>query len=289
MAREKAPQTDDIAELTDKEYELFRAFVYEKCGINLGAQKQQLVRARLGKKMRSGAFRTYREYYDFVKGDPTGAELADLIDAISTNTTHLFRERQHFDFVAKIVKGWAADREWRARNAELRCWSAGCSSGEEPYSLAMTLDDALSPAQVPFRILATDISTKVLERAQSGVYESHRLGTTPETFRQRYFVSNDRGRTVMQVHPSLRARITFRRFNLMEERFPFRQGFHLIFCRNVMIYFDRPTQEGLVGRFAAHLRPGGYLLIGHSESLNAVQHSLQYVQPTIYCKPGAQE
>lgn len=279
---------DTREELTERDYDAFRELIYQKCGINLGPQKQQLVRARLGKRLRAGNFRSFRDYYEFVRADASGAELTALIDAISTNTTHLFRERQHFDFVAAIVRRWAENRDWRAQNNELRCWSAGCSTGDEPYSLAMTLDDALSSTQLPFRILATDISTRVLEQAARGEYEIQRLGTVPESFRRRYFAPAPGGnKQVLAIRPELRARLSFRHFNLMTPAFPFRLGFHLIFCRNVMIYFDRPTQEALVRRFAAHLRPGGHLLIGHSESLNAIRHDLKYVQPTIYQKPGA--
>jgi chemotaxis protein methyltransferase CheR len=284
IGREGTPSvwTQIERELTEQEYELFRKLVYEKSGINLGAHKQQLVRARLGKRLRSGNFKSYRAYYEFVRHDPTGSELCALIDAISTNTTHLFREKQHFDFLARALREQLADRKWRAANGTLRVWSAGCSTGDEPYSIAMTVDD-LAGASLNWKILATDISTRVLDCAREGLYESHRLGTVPPIYRQRYFV-HGRGleRGVVQVCPELRGRITFARLNLMSDRFSFRHGFHYIFCRNVMIYFDRPTQEALVAKLTVHLRAGGYLLIGHSESLSAIKHTLHYLQPTIY-------
>jgi chemotaxis protein methyltransferase CheR len=275
-------------ELTAQEYEAFRKLIYEHSGINLGPQKQQLVRARLGKRLRQGSFRSYRDYYEFVRKDETGAELSALLDAISTNTTHLFREKQHFDFLTKALHAWKDDRRWRAANDCLRIWSAGCSTGDEPYSIAMTVDDALVGSGLEWKILATDISNQVLARAQAGVYETHRLGTVPGPFRQRYFGRGENlDRGSVQVVPALRNRIRFSHFNLMSPTFPFRRGFHCIFCRNVMIYFDRPTQETLVGKYAGQIRPGGYLLIGHSESLNGIQHPLQYVQPTIYQRAGA--
>ncbi len=273
-------------DLTPKEYELFRRLVYENSGINLGTQKQQLVRARLGKRLRALGLRSYREYYDYVCKDRSGAELCALLDAISTNTTHLFREKQHFDFLARTLKQQLEDARWRAANSILRIWSAGCSSGDEPYSIAMTVADTVGTS-LDWKILATDISTRMLERAKAGWYEVHRLGTVPPLMRQRYFTHPPGSdRTLVQVVPELRRRITFARLNLMDESFPFRHGFHYIFCRNVMIYFDRPTQESLVAKFAAHLRPGGYLLIGHSESLNSLKHTLRYVQPTIYQRAG---
>ena len=245
----------------------------------------QLVRARLGKRMRSGGFKSYREYYEFVKNDRSGDELTRLIDAISTNTTHLFRENQHFDFLAKTVEHWAADAH--RRPVPIRIWSAGCSSGEEPYSIAMTMDDVQRRhTKLQFKILATDISSRMLERARTGVFPPDRLANVPPEFKRRYFLrAKENGENLMQIRPELRKLIRFARFNLMNERFPFRNGLDVIFCRNVMIYFDRPTQETLVAKFARVLNPGGYLLTGHSESLNNISHSLSYVMPTVYKQP----
>ena len=275
-----------IRDLTAEEYELFRRLVYDKSGINLGGQKQQLVRARLGKRLRQGGFPSYRAYYEFVERDPTGEELAALLDSISTNTTHLFREMRHFDLLHQIVSRWAADKAWRRENDTLRIWSAGCSSGEEPYSIAMTVHDALAATSGPaVKILASDLSTKVLAVAQQGVFDAHRVGTVPPQYKRRYLhqLRGD-GQPMLQVTPEIQQMITFTRFNLMRPQYPFRHGFHVIFCRNVMIYFDRPTQEALVHKYTEHMRSGGYLMIGHSESLNAVQHSLAYVEPTVYQK-----
>ncbi len=270
------------SELTQGEYELFRRLIYEQAGINLGDQKHQLLRARLGKRLRAGDFSSYRAYYEHVKADPTGAELSALIDAVSTNTTHLFREPQHLQFLARTLRAQLEDRKWRAGNRDLRIWSAGCSTGDEPYSVAMTVDD-VAGTQMEWKILATDVSTRVLAQARRGLYETHRLGTVPAQFRTRYFRrAAGRDPAQVEVSPELRARITYAHLNLMRESYPFRHGFNYIFCRNVMIYFDRPTQQRVVAKMTAHLRPGGYLLIGHSESLNAIEHSLHYVQPTVY-------
>jgi chemotaxis protein methyltransferase CheR len=278
---------DDVRELTPEEYELFRALVYRHSGINLGSQKMQLVRARLGKRLRAGGFTSYRQYYDFVRGDRTGQELTLLIDAISTNTTHLFRESQHFEFLAATIRRWTDPPSGR-RRTPIRIWSAGCSSGEEPYSIAMTVDDLLRERPgVLFKILATDISTRMLERARVGIFPADRLANVPPEFKHRYFVRlQQAGETCFQIVPALRESVRFARFNLMEERFPFRNRFDVIFCRNVMIYFDRPTQERLVASLDKVLCPGGYLLIGHSESLSSISHRLTYVRPTVYQKPG---
>ena len=277
---------DTVRELTRREYELFCKLVYVQSGINLGDQKMQLVRARLGKRLRAGGFKSYRDYYEFVKADRTRRELAELIDAISTNTTQLFRENRHFEFLAGIVNRWASEGG-PERRIFLRIWSAGCSSGEEPYSLAMTMDNAARhhPA-LQYKILATDISTHVLERARTGIFPAERLASVPPEFKRRYFRRvKQGGETVMQIRSELGRQIKFARFNLMDERFPFRNGFDVIFCRNVMIYFDRPTQEALVAKFCDVMNRRGYLLIGHSESLNNITHPFVYVMPTIYKKP----
>jgi chemotaxis protein methyltransferase CheR len=278
-----ATQTKD---LTKGEYDLFRKLVYAKSGIELGDQKMQLVRARLGKRVRTGGYKSFRDYYNHVERDPSGEELCKLLDAISTNTTHLFREIRHFEQMTEIIKGWASNQAWRAQNRELRIWSAGCSSGEEPHSIVMTAHDALSShTDVELKVLATDLSVQMLSKAKLGMYEAHRVGTVPAAYKNRYLQKvQQNGQPHFQLKPELRRMITFSRFNLMTKAFPFRHGFHIIFCRNVMIYFDRQTQETLVNKYATHLRKGGYLMIGHSESLNGLNHPLSYVEPTVYKK-----
>ena len=280
--------TETIRDLTREEYNLFRRLIYAQSGINLGDQKMQLIRARLGRRLRTGRFSSYRAYYEYVKNDKSGQEMSDLIDAISTNTTHLFREKQHFDFLTQTLRKWINDSEWCARHRDVRIWSSACSSGEEPHSIAMAAHNVLRSApNLELKILATDISTQIIKRAKAGVYEIHRLGTVPDSFRRRYFVRiNQDGQACAQISPELQRIITFAHFNLMMEQFPFRRRFDMIFCRNVMIYFDRQTQETLVNKLTRHLQPGGYLLIGHSESLNPIQHALTYVQPTVYQRPA---
>jgi chemotaxis protein methyltransferase CheR len=276
----------DVQDLTREDYDLIRRLVYAKSGINLGDGKMQLVRARLGKKVREGNFKSFRNYYRHVESDPSGESLCELLDAISTNTTHLFREIRHFNLLKTLVSQWVEDRAWRSGNSSLRIWSAACSSGEEPHSIAMVVHDILSKhSGVDFKLLATDLSTRMLSRAKIGLYDAHRVGTVPAELRNKYFrkvVENDQ--PMLQIIPELRKHITFSHFNLMTPTFPFKQGFHIVFCRNVMIYFDRQTQEGLIGRISSHLQPGGYLMIGHSESLNGITHPLSYVEPTVYRK-----
>lgn len=272
--------------LTDEDYQLFRRLVYAQSGIDLGEHKLQLVKSRLGKLVREGGFRSYRAYYHHVRDDASGEALCVMLDAITTNTTHLFREINHFHRLRDTVIEWAGDRRWRRTHRELRIWSAACSSGEEPHSLAMTTADALRRfPDLPFKILATDLSSVMLSRAKLGLYEPHRVGTVPADLKKRYLKPcTVDGKPHVQLVPELRSRIKFCRFNLMTEAFPFREPFDIIFCRNVMIYFDKATQGSLVRKLAEQLREGGYLMIGHSETLNKLDHSLDYVEPTIYRK-----
>lgn len=276
------------AELSRSEYELFRSLIYKQCGINLGDQKMQLLRARLGKRMRVGSFKSFREYYEFVRNDASGDEMCELLNAVSTNTTHFFRESKHFDFLAVTLRAWMTDTAWRQGRNVVRIWSAASSTGEEPYSIAMTVHDVLqNTPELAFKILGTDISTRVLDKAKRGVYPAAALENIPRTFQSRYVskCTND-GEPAFQIRQELRNHVRFERFNLMSETFPFQNKFDVIFCRNVMIYFDRQTQETLVGKFYRHLAPGGYLLIGHSESLQTLQHPFRYREATVYQKPS---
>ncbi len=276
--------TLDTQDLTRRDYDRIRRLVYEKSGINLGEHKMQLVRARLGKRLRTSGFKSFREYFNHVQRDATGTELALLLDAITTNTTHLFRELRHFKLLKKIITAWTDDRSWRHTHSVLRIWSAACSSGEEPHSIAMVAHDALlRHPGIQLKILATDLSKKVLARARLGLYDTHRVGTVPPEYRTRYFRRvRHEGEVMLQVVPAARQVITFARFNLMTPTFGFKHGFDIIFCRNVMIYFDRRTQHVLINKMSRHLHAGGYLMIGHSESLNSIDHPLTYVEPSVY-------
>ncbi len=272
------------SDLTREEYELIRRLVYSKSGINLGDEKMQLVRSRLGKRVRQGRFASYRHYIRHVMNDQTDEALWALLDAITTNTTHLFREMRHFDLLRTLLRQWVADKRWRAAHSTVRIWSAASSSGEEPYSIAMVAHDALREhPNLELKILATDLSVQMLSEARLGRYPACRVGTVPPQYRNRYLrnLPHD-GEPHVEIVPELRRIVTFARFNLMLPTFPFRHGFDVVFCRNVMIYFDQATREALVNRIAGHLHPEGYLMIGHSESLNGIQHPLRYVEPTVY-------
>jgi chemotaxis protein methyltransferase CheR len=250
---------------------------YQRFGLDLKRGKEALVAARLGKKLRKLGFSTFAEYHRHVLADSTGDALIELIDALTTNHTSFLRERAHFEFLTR-----AASEEFREVST-LRIWSAACSSGEEPYSIAMCLAEALqkSPAR-GFRILATDISTRVLEMARRGVYPAARFDDVPEQLRRAYLLrGHGESQGFYKVKPELAKRIDFERCNLIEP-FQDRGLFHVIFCRNVMMYFDKATQQNIVQRLSGCLERGGYLFVGHSESLTGVEHALQYVRPAVY-------
>jgi len=259
-------------------FEKFRRLAYDKFGLNLTAAKQELVAARVGKKLRELKISSYEAYYDHVVADRTGESLIALIDVLSTNHTSFLREASHFDFLLRKVLPRLAKR------GLIDIWSAPCSTGEEPYSIAVTfLGELGMPPRPGLRIRATDISTRALAVAEKGAYATDRLQSMPLPVIKKYFTQTGPGS--FQVLPEVRRMIEFERANLVE---PVRGGrlFPIIFCRNLMIYFDKPTQERVIANLAQALEPGGYLLIGHSESLMGVRHALDYVEPAIYRKPG---
>jgi chemotaxis protein methyltransferase CheR len=271
-------------DLTDTDFRKISRLVYDQCGIHLQEGKKELVRARLGKRMRLGRFHSFREYLQYVIEDSSGEELVHLLDSISTNFTFFFREEKHFHFLrSEFVPALAASRPDRDR--KIRFWSAGCSSGEESYSLAITLLEGLenSPGW-DIDILGTDLSTKVLKAAAAGIYSQERIRSLPQALVKKYFLKGNRQwKDHVKVKDRVRRHVRFARLNLTEP-FHFKKSFDGILCRNVMIYFDKKTQASLVNRLYDCLETGGVLLIGHSESLTGITHPFQYVRPTIYRK-----
>ncbi len=273
--------------LNDREFKLFRDLIFLKSGINLHDGKKELLRTRLGSRIRSKGLPSFASYYDLVRRDKTGVELMGVLDAISTNITSFFREINHFNFLNEVAIPQIVDRKAKSGDNSIRFWSAGCSSGEEPYSLAFTLlEHKKISRSFEIKVLATDISLEMLERASTGVYSEEKLVSVSKDIKRDYFQKGSGDNAGMyRVKPEVRQIIYFKRFNLMMNIFPFKHKFDCIFCRNVMIYFDKPTQETLVNKYYQSLGPGGYLLIGHSESLTGVNHNFKYVRPTIYQKP----
>jgi chemotaxis protein methyltransferase CheR len=279
------PAWYDPPPLTDRELSAIVRLVYEKSGITLHEGKRALVTARLQKRLKALGASSYSEYLRHLEADASGNELVALLDAIATNHTSFFREPQHFDLLKTRVVG-----EWLARRpaGPFAVWSAACSTGEEPYTLAMTLREALpGRASSGVRVLGSDLSTKALRTARAGVYKLERVRELPlETLRRHFEKGMGAQAGLARVAAEIRRVVEFRQLNLLEiadlgERFP------VIFCRNVMIYFDRQVQQRVVSMLERHLEPGGYLFISHSESLNGVTHGLRWVAPAVYQRRAA--
>lgn len=271
--------------LSDTDFKRVAETVYSHCGINLHDGKRELIRARIAKRLRMTKFGDAKQYLDHALSNPDGEEFTNLIDALSTNLTSFFRENQHFEFLAKKLLPEIVAIKKKSGNNKIRCWSAGCSTGQEPYTIAMTLLENLDPNdRMDVKILATDLSTAVLAKAAAGVYDHEQLSGVTVPMRAKYFDPRKQGgENVMAANNKLRSMIQFRYLNLMES-WPFSGPFDFVFCRNVMIYFDKPTQEKLVGRYWDVLSPRGVLFTGHSESLTGVKHKFTFEQATIYRK-----
>ncbi|MEA3227089.1 MAG: protein-glutamate O-methyltransferase [Planctomycetota bacterium] len=271
--------------LSKRDFRKISDMVYKHCGINLHAGKKELVRARLAKLLRLGNFKTFPEYMKHVMGDKTGKEFSTLIDSLSTNLTSFYRERQHFQYMREKLLPRMMEQRRKESSFRVRGWSAGCSSGEEPYSIAMTLLEAIAgQGRWDAKVLATDISTTILETAQKGVYCKERVAPVPPLERNKYFKTRrQNGEEVFEVSKSLRDIVIFKYLNLLEG-WPVKGPLDFIFCRNVIIYFDKPTQQRLISRYWDLLGPGGVLFTGHSESLTGIEHKFDYIQPTIYMK-----
>lgn len=264
-----------------KVFDRFRQIVYERSGISLGTNKEALVSARVGKRMRALGLADHRAYLEFLVHDAKGEEYTHLIDAISTNVTSFFRESAHFDFLGEVFAKWCAQGQRR-----FRFWSAASSTGEEPYTMAVTLLEAAGGARgLDVKILATDISTRVLEQCLAGRYEGKKLDTMAPALRQRYFTRCPDAGDVYEVKPALRNLVVFRRLNLSRPPFPMRGPLDAVFCRNVMIYFDMQVRTGLVQEAYRLLKPGGYLFVGHAESLTGIMTGFKTVRPSVYLRP----
>jgi chemotaxis protein methyltransferase CheR len=270
------PDGELVRPLAPEEFDQIRLLAHRSFGLDLKAGKEELVASRLGKLVRSGGFRTFHEYYRHLVQDTTGRALAGMIDALTTNHTAFLREPGHFDYLQREVVPSLA------RRGHVEIWCAACSTGEEVWTLACLLADTLGSRR--FQITATDISTRALRAAETAEYAADRCTCIPPSWVGRYFQRVNEG-SAFRICPALRAQAVFRRVNLIEpQRWP--QRFPVIFCRNVMIYFDAPTQERVIAGLTQWLEPGGHLFVGHAESLSRISHSLEYVQPAIYRKPA---
>lgn len=270
--------------LTDGEFNALRTLIYDRFGINLTDQKRTLVTGRLQRVLAQHKFRSFGEYIDYLNRDASGQGLSELVNRISTNHTYFYREHEHFEFFLRKALPAVLSNPEVARQRDLRIWCAGCSSGEEAYTLVMLTMESLGSeySQWNAGLLATDVSENALRIARAGLYSEDRVSPLPQDFRRKYFKPIGDGN--LTVVDRLKQEITFRRFNLMNEQFPFKRPFHIIFCRNVMIYFDQPTRDTLVRKYYDLTVPGGYLFIGHSETIRGGTHGYNYVMPAVYRK-----
>ena len=276
--REMAPQP--VRPLARREFEAIRQLAYRAFGLDLQSGKEELVSARLQRLVSSGGFHSYHDYYCHVVEDATGESLSALIDALATTHTSFLRETDHFEFLRRAVAPTLA----RRRGVDV--WSAACATGEEVWSLAFLLNEVLPGCAI--RLVGTDISRKALDCCRRAVYSSDRVSGLPPLWIKAYMVPEGHPPVAYCVKSKIREQAVFRRLNLIEPwdspaRFP------VIFCRNVMIYFDRITQERVLSTLTGHLDPGGYLFIGHADSLSGIDHRLQPMGPGVYRKPPARQ
>lgn len=275
--------------MSEKDFKRLSEFIHQEFGIKLPPVKKVLLESRLQKRLKVYGFNSFSEYCDFLfTSEGIEKELVQMIDLVTTNKTDFFREAEHFEILSRTAVPDIIQQTGGGVTKCLTVWCAGCSTGEEPYTIAMVLSDFA--ARYPglgfkFQIIATDISTRVLDVAKKGIYLEERVVPIQMESRKKYLLrSRDRSKGLVRVIPELRSLVRFRRLNFMDEDFGFREPLDIIFCRNVMIYFDRPTVERLINKFAMHLIPGGYLFVGHSETLTGMDNSFTKVGPSAFKK-----
>jgi chemotaxis protein methyltransferase CheR len=273
----------ELMNITDAEFHSIRDLVYNRFGITLSDQKKSLVVGRLQKKLKEHECRTFKQYYDMLVADKTDSLISELANQITTNHTFFFREPDHFDFFKSDILPWMVKTHQEKKDNDLRIWCAAASSGEEPYTLVITLLEYFGMDYKKWNcgLLATDVSEKALAGAIEGIYVPARMQGVPPAILHKYFKKAGDGYAVID---QLKKEVTYRRFNLMNKTLPFKKKFDCIWCRNVMIYFDTPTKHELVNRMYDKTVDGGYLLIGHAETLDRSQTKWKYVKPAVYRK-----
>jgi len=274
------------AQLSDKDFQKLAGFITRETGIKMPLAKKVMLQSRLKKRLTALNITNFSEYTEHVLSkDGLSTELIHMLDAVSTNKTDFFREAIHFEVMRDLVlPEFAQNRSGQS----FKAWSAGCSSGEEPYNIAMVIDDFIRGGySFDYQVRGSDISTAVLRTAINGVYTEPRIAPVPKYMLHKYFMrSRDKTKKIFKVVPEIRKKVQFSRINFMDDTFKVPERFDVIFCRNVLIYFDRPTQEAVVSKLLNHLKPGGYFFIGHSESLIDMNLPLKGVRPTVFRKTG---
>jgi len=270
--------------LTSSEFEELSGLIYDQCGINLADSKKLMLESRLAKRLRILGMQSFKNYLEYLTSrEGIDKELVHMIDVVTTNKTDFFREPHHFEYLRTVIL--PGFHQHHGGKVPLKVWSSACSSGEEPYTLAMVLQDfAAMNASFDYSILASDISTNVLHKASLAVYQERLVAGLPVTTKQRYLLkSKDKERPTVRIVPKLREKVQFERINLMDNSWPIDIQ-DIIFCRNVLIYFDRETQLDVVQKLIQKIKPGGFLILGHSESLHAFDLPLRQIKPTIFIK-----
>lgn len=285
------PQLASEFTISDQEFRLFQDLVKASTGIDLTEHKRGLVCSRLSKRLRALGLPSFRRYHDYLTAETGQTELEHFVNAITTNKTDFYRENWHFEFLEQEIVPAFKARAARTGERRIRIWSAGCSSGEEPYTIAITLREAIESLLTwDVRILASDIDTQVLGQAAQAIYPEERVAEIPRPLLERHFRQGTGVQAgLVQVAREVRNLVTFRRINLLEEPWPIRTVFDCIFCRNVIIYFDKPTQRRLMERFATYLKDDGYLFLGHSELLYGLSDQFAFLRNTIYQKRSGRE
>ncbi|KPK32244.1 MAG: chemotaxis protein CheR [Nitrospira bacterium SG8_35_1] len=270
--------------MSDREFQLLRDLVYSRLGINLTEKKRSMLIGRLQKLLYTSGFKSFQDYYDYLVRESNEDAMIELINRVTTNYSFFYRGKSHFDFFSQRAFPELLETLRQRNSRDIRIWTAGCSTGEEPYMLIMMMLERLG---LEYRfwdggILATDISEKALRFAREGIYPDARVKEVPQHLQKRYFKTLPDGS--LAVKDVVKREVVFRKFNLKNDVFPFEKPFQMIFCRNVMIYFDRQTRDALLQRFYEITEPGGYLFIGHSETLGRDQQKYKYIMPAVYRK-----
>jgi chemotaxis protein methyltransferase CheR len=268
--------------MTDREFRQLRELVYERLGINLTGKKRSMLIGRLQKLLRTSGFKNFQDYYEYLVNDAGMKAMTELINRVTTNYSFFYRGKSHFEYFVEAVLPEVVGSLKKRNSRDLRIWTAGCSTGEEPYMLTMLMREFFGNEYSLWDggILATDISEKVLTFARQGIYPAERTKEVPVQLRNKYLKKLNDGQ--MAVNDTIKNEVIFRKFNLINKHYPFKKPFQIIFCRNVRIYFDKQTRDTLLHRFYEKTEPGGYLFIGHSETLGREQTLYKYIMPAVY-------
>ena len=281
------PESLAMVIMTRNDFAFFSNLIQSRCGIKMPDVKKTMLESRLRKRLRHLGLRSFREYWNYLE-TPNGKtdELISMIDVVTTNKTDFFREPAHFEHLYSKSVPALIQRFGAGTERELKIWSAGCSSGEEPYTLAMILSDySRNEEKLSFSILGTDISTQVLEKARRAVYAEEKVEPVPAVMKKRYLLrSKDTHKKVVRIVPQLRSLVDYGRLNFLDRNYGINHTFDIIFCRNVLIYFDKDNQRDILLKLLRYLVPGGYLFTGHSETLHSLGLPVELKAPSVYRK-----